>query len=28
MLIYQNAKEIHVQKKVGNSCCAGYVKTY
>jgi len=28
MLIYGNAEGVHVQRKVGNSCCIGYVKTY
>jgi len=25
--MYRNAKVVHVQRKVGNSCCIGYVKT-
>jgi len=28
MLIYRNVKGVRVQRKVGNSCCTGYVKTY
>jgi len=28
MLIYGNAKGVHVQRKVGNPCCIANVKTY
>jgi len=28
MLIFRNTTGVHVQRKIGKSCCVGNVKTY